>query len=96
MSDPLDAVSESVFPVARAVALTDDQLGRDVRLVEPSKQAETLLAELEKAKTKELWRLLVSLNIRHVGPVAARAISMSVSMMSPRGRPRSGRRVAAL
>ncbi|WP_405218228.1 NAD-dependent DNA ligase LigA [Agrococcus sp. Ld7] len=41
----------------------------------PSKQAETLLAELERAKTKELWRQLVSLNIRHVGPVAARALA---------------------
>ncbi len=33
------------------------------------------MAELEKAKTKDLWRLLVSLNIRHVGPVAARALA---------------------
>ncbi|MCR8671859.1 NAD-dependent DNA ligase LigA [Agrococcus sp. HG114] len=41
----------------------------------PSKQAETLLAELERAKTKDLWRQLVSLNIRHVGPVAARALA---------------------
>src|SRR5690606_32723809 len=38
-------------------------------------QAHTLIAELEKAKTKELWRLLVALNIRHVGPVAARALA---------------------
>src|SRR5690606_16833723 len=29
---------------------------------QPSAQALTLLMELEKAKTKELWRLLVSLN----------------------------------
>jgi DNA ligase (NAD+) len=42
---------------------------------QPSAQAVTLLAELEKAKTKELWRLLVSLNIRHVGPVAARSLA---------------------
>ncbi|GAA1603967.1 NAD-dependent DNA ligase LigA [Leucobacter chromiireducens subsp. chromiireducens] len=41
----------------------------------PSKTAETFLAELERAKTKPLWRLLVSLNIRHVGPVAARALA---------------------
>ena len=40
-----------------------------------SKDAETFLIELEKAKTKPLWRLLVSLNIRHVGPVAARALA---------------------
>lgn len=40
-----------------------------------SRDAETFLAELEKAKTKPLWRLIVSLNIRHVGPVAARALA---------------------
>ena len=42
---------------------------------QPSAQAVTLLEELEKAKTKELWRFLVALNIRHVGPVAARALA---------------------
>lgn len=40
-----------------------------------SKTGETLLSELEKAKTKPLWRLLVALNIRHVGPVAAQALA---------------------
>src|SRR5690606_18625569 len=33
------------------------------RVILPSKDAETFLAELEKAKTKPLWRLLVALNI---------------------------------
>lgn len=42
---------------------------------QPSAQALTLLDELEKAKTKDLWRYLVALNIRHVGPVAARALA---------------------
>ncbi|MFZ2963177.1 MAG: NAD-dependent DNA ligase LigA [Rhodoglobus sp.] len=41
----------------------------------PSSAATKLLEELEKAKTKELWRVLVSLSIRHVGPVAARALA---------------------
>lgn len=44
-------------------------------VLHPSAQALTLLDELEKAKTKELWRFLVALNIRHVGPVAARALA---------------------
>jgi DNA ligase (NAD+) len=48
---------------------------KDYRLVAPSEAAVTLLAELEKAKQKELWRFLVALNIRHVGPVAARALA---------------------
>ncbi|GAA2514953.1 NAD-dependent DNA ligase LigA [Rarobacter incanus] len=34
-----------------------------------------LLAELDKAKTQPLWRVLVALSIRHVGPTAARAIA---------------------
>ena len=41
----------------------------------PSSQALTLIANLEKAKTKELWRILVGLSIRHVGPVAARGLA---------------------
>src|SRR5690606_3288865 len=40
-----------------------------------SSNATMLLAEIEAAKTKPLWRILVSLNIRHVGPVAARALA---------------------
>jgi DNA ligase (NAD+) len=41
----------------------------------PSKSAIELLQNLQSAKTKPLWRILVSLNIRHVGPVAARALA---------------------
>ncbi|RRJ86071.1 NAD-dependent DNA ligase LigA [Gulosibacter macacae] len=48
---------------------------KNFRVIEPSAQAYKLLEELEKAKTKELWRQLVALNIRHVGPVAARALA---------------------
>lgn len=42
---------------------------------QPSAQALTLIDQLERAKTKDLWRFLVALNIRHVGPVAARALA---------------------
>ena len=41
----------------------------------PSKTALEMLANLEKAKTSPLWRFLVGLSIRHVGPVAARALA---------------------
>jgi DNA ligase (NAD+) len=41
----------------------------------PSEGAKKLLDELERAKQKELWRFLVALSIRHVGPVAARALA---------------------
>ncbi|MGV8895899.1 MAG: NAD-dependent DNA ligase LigA [Rhodoglobus sp.] len=41
----------------------------------PSSAAIKLLSEIELAKSKDLWRILVSLSIRHVGPVAARALA---------------------
>jgi DNA ligase (NAD+) len=37
--------------------------------------AHALLANLEEAKTRPLWRFLVALSIRHVGPTAARALA---------------------
>ncbi len=40
----------------------------------PATVAIQLLANLEEAKAKPAWRVLVSLSIRHVGPVAARAL----------------------
>lgn len=41
---------------------------------QPGEVAIKLLANLEEAKNRDLWRILVSLSIRHVGPVAARAL----------------------
>ena len=41
----------------------------------PSKSALEMLGNLDKAKTSPLWRILVGLSIRHVGPVAARALA---------------------
>ncbi|KAB1642677.1 NAD-dependent DNA ligase LigA [Gulosibacter chungangensis] len=63
--------SENMTAAERRAA----KIKKDHLVYSPSKQAEKLLAELEKAKTKELWRQLVALNIRHVGPVAARALA---------------------
>lgn len=40
----------------------------------PAEVALKLLANLEEAKSRDLWRILVALSIRHVGPVAARAL----------------------
>jgi len=42
---------------------------------------DTLLAELEKAKSQPLWRVLVALSIRHVGPTAARALASHFGTM---------------
>lgn len=41
----------------------------------PSKTARELVVNIEAAKTKPLWRIVVALNIRHVGPVAARSLA---------------------
>ena len=46
---------------------------RDGRIV--SATGEKLLANLEVAKTQPLWRVIVALSIRHVGPTAARALA---------------------
>ena len=62
---------EDATPAARRAA----GIRKDHVILHPSAQATTLLDQLEKAKTKELWRFLVALNIRHVGPVAARALA---------------------
>jgi DNA ligase (NAD+) len=40
----------------------------------PAKVATELLKNLEEVKNRPLWRYLVALSIRHVGPVAARAL----------------------
>lgn len=41
----------------------------------PSKDALTMLEELEKAKKQPLWRVLNALSIRHVGPTSAQALA---------------------
>ncbi len=40
-----------------------------------NKNGEELLAQLQAAKSRPLWRVLVALSIRHVGPTAAQALS---------------------
>jgi len=39
------------------------------------KNLEKLLAAIEEAKTRPLWRVIVALSIRHVGPTAAQALA---------------------
>ena len=47
----------------------------------PSANAGKLLAALEEAKSRPLWRVLVALSIRHVGPTAAQALSNAFGSM---------------
>jgi DNA ligase (NAD+) len=59
--------------------LTEDDLLRTelftVKGGEVSANGRRLLANLGKAKQQALWRVLVALSIRHVGPTAARALA---------------------
>lgn len=47
----------------------------------PTKSALNLIVELGKAKEQPLWRVLVALSIRHVGPTAARALAAEFGSM---------------
>ncbi|MDQ0869916.1 DNA ligase (NAD+) [Arthrobacter sp. V1I9] len=47
----------------------------------PTATTEKLFRELEKAKTQPLWRVLVALSIRHVGPRASRALATAFGSM---------------
>ncbi|MCG2620469.1 NAD-dependent DNA ligase LigA [Arthrobacter sp. I2-34] len=47
----------------------------------PAANTEKLFRELEKAKTQPLWRVLVALSIRHVGPTASRALATALGSM---------------
>ena len=64
---------------AELFALTQEQLMQSDYFKKkdgsPAEVTIKLLKNLEDAKTKPLWRILVALNIRHVGPVASRALA---------------------
>ena len=47
----------------------------------PGKNVEKLLAALVEAKSRPLWRTIVSLSIRHVGPTAAQALASRLGSM---------------
>jgi DNA ligase (NAD+) len=48
---------------------------------EPKKTVDKLFEELEKAKQQPLWRVLVALSIRHVGPSAAQDLARELRSM---------------
>lgn len=47
----------------------------------PAANAGKLLAALQEAKSRPLWRVLVALSIRHVGPTAAQALANAFGSM---------------
>nr|WP_233121543.1 NAD-dependent DNA ligase LigA [Tersicoccus sp. Bi-70] len=48
---------------------------------EPTANTRHMFEEMEKAKSQPLWRVLVALSIRHVGPTAARALAGAFGSM---------------
>lgn len=82
-----DGVVRRRAPFRRTLKWTKKQLseaaeaGRTLPDYEPSEQAIKLLDELDRAKTKPLWRVLVALSIRNVGPTAARALAQEFGSM---------------
>ncbi len=63
----------------RAAKKSELESGAGERVLSANGQA--LLANLEKAKDQPLWRVLVALSIRHVGPTAARALATEFGSM---------------
>ncbi|WP_137846513.1 NAD-dependent DNA ligase LigA [Microbacterium sp. 2FI] len=68
-----DGVVKTRAPFRRNPTAAEKKAG--LSGAQPSATALKLISELERARERELWRLLVSLNVRHVGPVAARALA---------------------
>ena len=83
--DDLFPIEVTVKDAETGLAKLDDKTGQPVtqtpfratvkKELVPSQDALKLVKGLAEAKSKDLWRFLVALNIRHVGPVAARALA---------------------
>jgi DNA ligase (NAD+) len=71
----IDADALSGVPLFTRAAKKNDPATavRDGRVL--SATGEKLLANLDLARSRPLWRVLVALSIRHVGPTAARALA---------------------
>jgi DNA ligase (NAD+) len=71
--------AEAITDEGDLFTLTEDALLRTELFTTKSgavsANGKRLLANLEKAKKQPLWRVLVALSIRHVGPTAARALA---------------------
>ena len=87
-ADLFDLTLEDLLPIKSLVIDQDSGLPKldsngEPKIVEffskkdgsPAEVALKLLRNLEDSKTKPLWRILVALSIRHVGPVAARSLA---------------------
>ena len=75
LEDKLITDESDLFALTeKDLAKSDFFLKKDGEL---GKNAHNLLAALESAKTRPLWRIMVALSIRHVGPTSAQALAKS-------------------
>ncbi|WJY99603.1 DNA ligase [Corynebacterium hansenii] len=72
-----DLARTEVYTTAAKKKVGDDGVARGALNANGRK----LLDFIESAKSRELWRVLVSLSIRHVGPTAARALAQKFGSM---------------
>jgi DNA ligase (NAD+) len=63
----------------KTVSVTDSQLRE--KESEPARNTVLMLEEIDKARSVDLWRVLVALSIRHLGPSAARVIAKRFSTL---------------
>lgn len=76
--DEGDLFSLSAADLLRCPFFTRASDGRSAEL---SANAEELLRQLERARDRPLWRVLVALSIRHVGPTAARSLATAFTSL---------------
>jgi DNA ligase (NAD+) len=72
VADEGDVLGLTADDLRRSQFFTRDG-GADGRVL--TANAEKLLGELETARSRPLWRVIVALSIRHVGPTAAQALA---------------------
>ena len=76
LADHRDAIEKLTFPLdpSKASSYKDDGTMRTAPKF-GKKRTDELLAGIEASKSRELWRLLVALNIRHVGGSTSRSLA---------------------
>mgnify|MGYP002400382472 CR=1 FL=1 len=76
LADGLLSDEAQLFNLSEAQLLTSEFFTRHTDAgPELNENARKLLSQLEIAKSRPLWRVLVALSIRHVGPTAAQALA---------------------
>ncbi len=73
------ADESDLFAITKEKLMTSDFFTK--KDGEAGANVEKLLAALEGAKSRPLWRILVALSIRHVGPTAAQALASNFGSM---------------